>query len=121
MSDILDFDSGLSKEDESFEKGWLNALRRFGYVFPSTQDELDALEKELAKSKLQFPKHLEDPFEVMRRAEAGTLKTMGDYRDPSIEENLARAAREGGEIPDDVNERMKKDRHSAEESAEDAE
>lgn len=113
--------SGLGPDDASFEKGWLKALRRFGFVFPTTREELESFEKELAKEKVELPSHLQDPFEVLRRGESVSLNSMGDYSNKSIEENLARAAREGGEIPDDVAERMKKDRSSAEESTDNAE
>lgn len=102
-------------QEEAFHK----ALKSYGYVFPETEEELQAFESGIFKMKFKIPEKFNDPSAIL---EKGKIKRVGDFNsfyDEEVEENLAQAAREGSDIPSDVWEQMEKDRKNAEEAKDD--
>ena len=100
--------------EEEFDKSLQEYLRATGDLFPKTPEEIsDAIKKLTLDQKL--PPDLSDPFVVMTNAVNSKFK-LSAFEDSAIEENLARAAREGGDIPDDIKKRMEEDRKAAEQN-----
>ena len=103
MSDTLKNDF-----EDSFEK----SLKSLGYLFPTSEDEVDSFE---AKNKLEeTPENYCNAIELLLKAKH-TLNS----RKPHLEvnksiDNLARAARNGGDISEDILKKMKSDRDKAE-------
>src|SRR5260370_41577513 len=99
------------QEDEiQFEKDLHRALRLEGILLPETEAEVSASEAQNcgAAPPLEFrDAHAVVKRERGRRGEA--VSTVGTAS-PQTEENLARAAREGGQRPADVHRDMRRDR-----------
>jgi hypothetical protein len=98
------------------ERELLLAIRAEGWLAPETEQEVLEAEKKLASERTTIPTSLDHPRELLYRA--GSVRAI-HFSQPKIEsaretENLARAAREGGTISPEVEERMKKDRDAAE-------
>jgi len=94
--------------EDSFEK----SLRSLGYLFPTSEEEVDSFE---AKNKLEeTPENYSNAIDLLSKAK----RTLNSRR-PRMEinksiDNLARAARKGGDIPKDILKKMKSDRDKAE-------
>ncbi len=94
--------------EDSFEK----SLKSLGYLFPTSEDEVDSF---VAKNKLEeTPENYCYASDLLSKAK----HTLNDQRthienDKSID-NLARAARNGGDIPKDILKKMESDRDKAE-------
>lgn len=94
--------------EDSFEK----SLRSIGCHFPTSENEVDSFE---AKNKLEeAPENYCNAIELLSKAKH-TLNSIKPHLElnKSID-NLARAARNGGDIPDDILKKMKADRYKAE-------
>jgi len=100
---------------EDIERKVFRTLARLGWGIPLSEEEVAKAEGELEKSPVDIPIGLEDPSRLLKKIDSNQLvtKSLG-HTDPGTVDNLARAAREGGEIPPDVEERMKHDRDLAE-------
>ncbi|MFL3663015.1 MAG: hypothetical protein ACJ04Q_03365 [Flavobacteriales bacterium] len=108
----------MKNQDKNYvqEQAFHKALKNFGYVFPETDKELDAFVESIGKMKFDIPSHLDNPTTIL---ESGRIMKVGDFNsfiDNELEENLAQAAREGSEIPDDIREQMDNDRENAKDS-----
>jgi hypothetical protein len=92
------------------EKEFHKALKAFGHLFPTTEDEVEAFEQsfdnELKTPTTSKPKALD----ILKRGYMKYALPMNLQLNKNVEENLARAAREGREISEDIKEQMKKDR-----------
>jgi len=75
------------------------------------KDEQD-FQAALQSGQIRLPKRLESPDEILAKFHA--RKTSTPPSDQTIGEQMARAAREGGTIPPDVEEQMRRDRKEAE-------
>ncbi len=75
------------------------------------KDEQD-FQAALQSGQICLPKRLESPDEILAKFRA--RKTSTSPSDQTIGEQMARAAREGGTIPPDVEEQMQRDRKEAE-------
>ncbi len=75
------------------------------------KDEQD-FQAALQSGQIRLPKRLESPDEILAKFRA--RKTSTSPSDQTIGEQMARAAREGGTIPPDVEEQMRRDRKEAE-------
>jgi len=106
-----------NSEDQAqaeFEQDLHTAMRLSGWVLPETDEEVAAAEESSAETP-PLPSELIDPYAVLQRAQSGPkLLAKVTHSTPEIEANLARAAREGGEIPPDVENLMEADREAAE-------
>lgn len=102
--------------DEQLEREVFEALRQEGWILPETEQEVRLAEEDLERAPVVLPPELSDPSDVLKRVgQPVRFKSLapgaGDQR---IESDLARAARESGTIPPDVEERMRRDRQEAE-------
>lgn len=92
----------------------ISLLRLAGLGLPKTKAEVAAAEKWLAENPVKLPASLTDPEAVFRRPAAAVLRFPDQAQPTSAAEHLARAARDGEEIPPDVEQRMREDREKAE-------
>ncbi|MCE5223130.1 hypothetical protein LLG10_02925 [bacterium] len=98
--------------DEDFEDYLENALKSYGYLFPTTDDQMSCCEESLEEFPL--PEEFESPGFVF--ANKGKRKLEKKYivpDNPEAERNWALAAREGKDIPEDILSKMKKDKAEA--------
>jgi hypothetical protein len=100
-------------ETDQIEQIVFDALRHCGMVPPITIDDVAAVEADLPNTQLPFGPS--DPFDLLRKLESGEgIETPVVLPFPSAanetERNLARAAREGGELSLEVERRMAEDK-----------
>jgi hypothetical protein len=110
-----------SKEHSStndIEIAFYNALKKYGYLFPETQEELDCLRIRLSNKNIEIPKEFDNPMEIIKRGFMELKDGFDIESDNIVEENLAQAAREGKEITPDVQNKMDKDREAVEKKRE---
>ncbi len=98
--------------DEGFEDYLENALKSYGYLFPTTDDQMSCCEGNLEEFPL--PDEFESPDFVFAKKEKRKLEKKYIIPDNSeAERNWALAAREGKDIPEDILLKMKKDKAEA--------
>lgn len=99
------------------------AMRQLGRLFPLTDEQVEKAEEVYeSETDVSFP-GMSDPYELFRhgckssdmRLVSGGNSTQAT--DKHVEQSLAMAAREGGEIPEEVREQMTRDRRAAEREA----
>ena len=94
------------------------AMRSLGWTVPQCEDDVQQAETELSASAAPLPESLSDAATVFNCCEAASglanIAPQCFLSDPEIEDNLARAARQGGEIPPGIEDRMRRDRRAAE-------
>lgn len=93
-------------------------LKSFGYMFPETEDELDAFEEMYGNTEIELPEHLKDLNFLNKKKESnnGKIITLNPSQEDSINV-IAYAAREGQDIlPDYIKRRMANDKSTAVES-----
>ncbi len=96
-----------TKNTSDFEKYVQHALKSFGFLFPSTEEDVIEFEKRCGNTEVILPEQLREPdFLYTGTNPQDSLKVLNIY------ESHAHAARNsnGSYIPDEVRERMKKDR-----------
>lgn len=86
------------------------AIRHKGRALPTTDEELEALERELERQEMPLPARLVSAPDFGGSRTTFRLKSRGG--DAAVEE-MGRAARSGGSIPKDVEARMQRDRAAA--------
>ncbi|PIO49192.1 MAG: hypothetical protein CMR00_00470 [[Chlorobium] sp. 445] len=93
-----------------------HTMLSLGWIEPLDEASLQAIEVEveraLASGHLHLPKTLESPDAIF--AKLNERQDRAISLDSAIQEQMARAAREGGVIPPDVEEKMRRDRQAAE-------
>lgn len=113
MTGPNDNDRGTDFDDDVYD-----AMRRAGFVYPDTPEEVEKVERELAENPVLLPDQLADVsrvFDVISRPSATNAKdTIRLPENPEIRIGLARAAREGQELSEDLIQRMRQDRKAAE-------
>jgi len=87
------------RNEVDFEDYLTDALKSHGYLFPETDEQVAAFEKNVEEADV--PEELDSPDFIFETESSET------------EKNWAIAARVGKEIPDDVLEKMKKDKKEA--------
>ncbi len=101
----------LSTQD--LEQITFDAMRHCGMAPPMTIEEVSAIEAELPNVKLPFGPS--DPRELLKRLdsrsddEAATILAFPKVDTESVN-NLARAARQGGELSEEIEQRMAEDK-----------
>jgi hypothetical protein len=87
------------------------ALRRLGMAMPETVAEVAAAEEWLKQHPVALPPAILDPKAVLRGPRRFELRRVqnADQAGETLE-HLARAAREGGVISEEIEERMRQDR-----------
>ena len=91
------------------------ALTSLGWIPPQSEADVARAEQELAAAEL--PDALADAKAVFERPVApsrANIPCLPSAADPYIDATLARAAREGGPIAPEIEERMRRDRGAAE-------
>jgi hypothetical protein len=108
---------GTKLDGGKLESDIYRAMRAEGWLAPETIPEVLAAEKTLEDEQINISDaSFERLRERLRRSGTGQLIQL---RNPSlapsdISDNLARAARDGGDVSPEVELRMKKDRDAAE-------
>ncbi len=106
----------LYREEKEFLELFYRALKDEGLGIPSTIEEVEAAEGEGVEIDFKdLPTRLQDAAEVLRQRKTFNHK----FRNLELEDEtcqnrqFARAARLGGEIPNEVEERMRRDKLAA--------
>lgn len=107
---------GTPAGDEALNAEFHRVLASLGWRLPDTEDEIAEAAKWVDAHPPTVPAHVADPAQALARPRprAVPLRPVSLDAEDAIEENLARAAREGDRIPDEIEERMRKDRDDAE-------
>jgi hypothetical protein len=95
------------------ERFTFEAMRHCGMIPPMTIEEVAAVESELDSVELPFAES--NPFELLKKLDVNDADLVSgpasfDAVAADFTRNLARAAREGGEISSDVGHRMAEDK-----------
>lgn len=101
-----------------FDSSMDSKIRRFlieeGYIFPTSDDEIEASLKAFEESNFIFPSHLDNPLLYLYPTASkfsSKIVSMPSEQDNYLRDFTTLAAREGaGEIPPEILEQMKKDR-----------
>lgn len=98
--------------ENDFEDSFEKSLKSLGYLFPSTENEVDLFEGN--NNLEEIPEKYFNPIDLLSKSKyhLPNTKLIIDF-DNSVD-NLARAARNGSEIPYDIINKMKSDRDKAE-------
>ncbi len=92
-----------------------SVLRSSGRTIPVSEDEVRLAEVEVAALNLELPEQLADPYRLLSEDLPRSMPTATVINeDPTITQELARAAREGSVIPPSVEAAMQRDREAAE-------
>ncbi len=97
------------------------AIRSLGWVVPEYEDDVLRAEAELSAGAISLPGSLGNAdavFEGKASRGAVNVNLAGLGTDTQVEEDLARAARKGGKITQEVEDRMRRDRQAAEDTLE---
>jgi hypothetical protein len=91
------------------------ALKSMGWTLPQSEAAVAAAEQRLAAEPAVLPDVLGDPKAVFETPSRHAPEpALPPPRDSEIDATLARAAREGGTIPQEIEQRMRRDREAAE-------
>ncbi len=101
----------INIQDVDFEAYLENALKSYGYLFPTTDEQMSIFEENV--EDVPLPKEFESPDFVFENKKRVFKKTAIVIDNSEGERNWALAAREGKDIPEDVLEKMKKDKEEA--------
>ena len=95
-------------------------LMNMGWLIPESEGEVRQAEAALADGPTVIPEELVDAEAVWKRSSEASHRglSLGFPADPAAEQHIARAAREGGRIPPEIEDRMRRDREEAEKSFE---
>lgn len=109
-------DGRFPESDDKAERALFDALCEAGWIAPQTLEDVRRAEAELAGHAVPLPPELRDTDAVFHGANRSRTEAEVTNKAARIEaeRNLARAAREGGQIPPEVEERMRHDREAAE-------
>ena len=108
------------KKDEEIGGDVRATLAAMGWILPLSEAEVARAERELAEQGVMLPEGLRDVKAVFEREEREgevVVRPLPSSGSPYLGATLARAAREGGEITPEVEERMRRDREAAEREA----
>lgn len=110
------------KDGTEFDKEVYETLRTAGWTFPETQAEVEQVEQEHVENPVELPEQLCDAakvFDIMNLRPSGNNPevVLPFPQSKDAHSDLARAAREGGEISKDLAERMRRDRKKARDQA----
>lgn len=95
-----------------FEDSFKKSLKSLGHLFPTTEDEVEAFEEN--NEIKEVPENYLNATDLLTTAKQTSInKTEQDNYNKSSE-NLAMAARKGGNIPEEILKKMKSDRDKAE-------
>ena len=99
-------DAKENANDKKKDKMIQQALRTGGFLFPETPEEVVEFEKRFGHTDVILP-------EDLREAPLPNKNSALKLTPREKKENLAMAAREGSQLPDEVIKKMKEDREKA--------
>lgn len=97
MKDLLDDDIHKS-------------LSKLGFLFPKSVDDFNKLEFEIKKNPIAQPDRLKDPFHFLGQRSYYIAGQKIETEEFDYPQNLAQAAREGKDIPEDIKRKMAEDK-----------
>ncbi len=98
--------------NNSFEAIFVKSLRKWGIILPEDESDMEYYKKEFKKDNIPpIPDGLSDPKAILQRGYI--FKQYPTDVDREMTGNMARAAREGTAIPEEILVKMKKDREKA--------
>jgi hypothetical protein len=89
-------------------------LKKLGLAFPDNKEEFDQFIATI-NSTMQVATDLPSSEDILKNGILTLGGSLNESTDFQIQENLAQAAREGGEIPDEILKQMEADRKKSEE------
>lgn len=109
-------EENISAELDELERQVYEAFITRGWIFPQTEGDVSRAEAEMAGRKIELPASLRDPYALLSRSSAtrASVVSLQPAQNDETPELLARAARAGKDIPEDIEERMRQDREAAE-------
>lgn len=97
------------------EREILHAMHDEDWLAPETEDAVKRAEASLAAETITIPASFERPRDMLQHSGKIRIIRRSERSEQSeTREDLARAAREGGAVSPEIEERMKKDRDHAE-------
>jgi hypothetical protein len=109
------------EDNEELVDKMYTAMRDMGWFMPMNEEEVAKSEDELGSEDLpEAPPELSDPELALRNTEDPSHERMTIYQqgrlpiDSESEVSLARAARHGGKLSDELLQQMRRDRRDAE-------
>lgn len=95
-----------------FEDTFKKSLKSLGYLFPTSEDEVVAFEE---NNKIEeVPENYCSASELLSKSKQTSISKKTQLEVNKSTENLAMAARKGGNISEDILKKMKSDRDKAE-------
>jgi len=108
----------VEQQEEQLNLLVYQALEQDGSLIPTTPEAVARAEAELDNEDLELPATLANFDAALRHASQNHLMNCMPLQIPTgTEENLARAAREGGDVPPEVEAQMRADRAASEDDA----
>jgi len=95
-----------------FEDSFKKSLKSLGYLFPTTENEVEAFEKN--NEIKEVPENYLSASELLTKSKQSSINKITQIGANKSTENLAIAARKGGVIPKDILKKMRSDRNKAE-------
>jgi hypothetical protein len=111
---MMTTDFNMEDDNAAMSNEIYQHLKKLGLAFPENREEFDYF-LVLLNSEMQAAQDLPGPDKILRNGLQTLHGTLNESTDINIEENLAQAAREGGDIPDEVLKQMDLDRQKSEE------
>jgi len=95
-----------------FEDSFKKSLKSLGYLFPTSEDEVDSFEE---NNKIEdVPENYCSALELLSKSKQTSIDKKIQLGANKSIDNLARAARKGRDISEDILNKMKSDRDKAE-------
>jgi hypothetical protein len=95
-----------------FEDSFKKSLKSLGYLFPTSEDEVDSFEE---NNKIEeVPENYCSASELLLKSKQTSINKKAQLGINKSSENLAMAARKGGDISEDILKKMKSDRDKTE-------
>ena len=101
----------INIQDVDFEAYLENTLKSYGYLFPTTDEQMSIFEENM--EDIPLPEELESPNFVFEDKKQTFKRAIIPFENSESDKNWALAAREGQEITEEMLEKMKKDKEEA--------
>lgn len=101
----------INIQEIDFELYLDNALKSYGYLFPETDEQMSIFEENMGE--ISLPKELDSPNFIFNSERKVFKRKAVAFDNSEGENNWAIAARDGKDIPDNILEKMKKDKEEA--------
>lgn len=95
-----------------FEDSFKKSLKSLGHLFPTTEDEVEAFEEN--NEIKEVPENYLNASDLLATSKQTSINKIEQNKFNKSTENLAMAARNGGNIPEEILKKMKSDRDKAE-------